>query len=524
VRRVLKYASLILFGVLLPLALLEVGLQVGAFIKWRQNVSRNELVRVDSDGRTTVLCVGDSFTYGSGSSSYVHSYPGELETILNQDAKPGVPAWRVINAGCPGRNSSELVQVLPDLLKTSRPAYVCVLVGTNNQWSTADRDRERPHSSQVGEGGAINWCWRLRTKRFLAIAIPASIDRWQEKLKAPPKDAERIQVRIARLLVPADAARQKQERGTELFLELDRLRAMLDERSELPAINEGVDRLRSQVWATDNLAATELFIQLVRRLRRHHQTIQECELAIDKYGKRVNFAFQIMDPLIRLGRPGEAVEWGEFCLSQYTEGFGPPWINRILSTAMEMVASFDDCLRYALLAFASDLDEQFLSTQLRRIQNRGGVLEPQDVEDLLVSLTLPTPVETHASGVVRRLLSEMAEESTRGDPAADALERDLDWIVDYVRSSGAEALFLTYPRPKIKPSIVEVQKRSARRHAAHLVDLSVTFEALLKKNSKEAFFIPDWHCNDAGYRIVAELVAEGLRKVELQRRSRQSSH
>src|SRR5204862_5082060 len=85
----------------------------------------------------TVLCVGDSFTFGLGASGRDHAYPQTLERILRE--RTGDPSWQVINAGHPGQDSSAVLRHLDAQLAEHRPAFVCVMVGCNDWWSKPAR-------------------------------------------------------------------------------------------------------------------------------------------------------------------------------------------------------------------------------------------------------------------------------------------------------------------------------------------------------------------------------------------------
>ena len=81
-------------------------------------------------GKTTVLCVGDSFVWGVGG----ESFPQQLSELLNSG--PEGPRYLVINAGKAGANSAQTAQSLPALLRLHKPAVVVALFGMNNSWNT----------------------------------------------------------------------------------------------------------------------------------------------------------------------------------------------------------------------------------------------------------------------------------------------------------------------------------------------------------------------------------------------------
>ncbi len=70
----------------------------------------------------TILCVGDSITYGYGVPS-AQSYPNQLAHLL---------ARRVINAGVSGEKSWEGRDRFASLLDRHKPGYVLILYGAND--------------------------------------------------------------------------------------------------------------------------------------------------------------------------------------------------------------------------------------------------------------------------------------------------------------------------------------------------------------------------------------------------------
>jgi lysophospholipase L1-like esterase len=86
-----------------------------------------------------ILCVGDSHTYGVGVAPE-QSYPSQLEGMLRAR---GVRA-RVVNAGVPGLNSTQLRERIAAKLAEHRPHVVLVWVGANNQWQPLPEEAAQP--------------------------------------------------------------------------------------------------------------------------------------------------------------------------------------------------------------------------------------------------------------------------------------------------------------------------------------------------------------------------------------------
>jgi len=106
--------------------LLELSLRVfGTYYRTKQdNISQG-------DKNFTVLCIGDSFTYGIGAKQG-KSYPEQLEEIIEKEEKMPV---RVINAGICAGNTFQILEQIQALLKSYKPDVVIMLFGMANSWN-----------------------------------------------------------------------------------------------------------------------------------------------------------------------------------------------------------------------------------------------------------------------------------------------------------------------------------------------------------------------------------------------------
>ncbi|MCB9662971.1 MAG: tetratricopeptide repeat protein [Alphaproteobacteria bacterium] len=112
----------VLFGTLVLLLVSEAGFRAaGVYLRFHRPVD---------EAPYTILCEGDSFTYGIGGISF----PEQLEELLNE--RVGRRAFRVVNKGVPGLNTAMLADELEGHLRETRPDVVIVLAGENNSWNS----------------------------------------------------------------------------------------------------------------------------------------------------------------------------------------------------------------------------------------------------------------------------------------------------------------------------------------------------------------------------------------------------
>lgn len=155
--RWLARAGLVLVGLLLSLILQEVALRVAASL-----LGRRTTVTADASGRLTILCLGDSHTYGVFYTAE-ESYPGQLQSILDRRAPR---RYRVLNLGLPGMNSSEIATRFRGWLDRYQPYAVIFAAGVNNAWNRSDTEQTR-------HAGALKQ-WFLGLRLFRAYELLAT--------------------------------------------------------------------------------------------------------------------------------------------------------------------------------------------------------------------------------------------------------------------------------------------------------------------------------------------------------------
>jgi len=122
----------LLAGAVLLVCLLamEASLQLASLVL--RGLARRAPTAAAAQGTVTILCVGDSHTFGLPLPEE-ESYPAQLEQAL-LDARPDV-RFRVVNLGIPGVNSAFVANRLARQLFQLEPQLVVVWVGVNNIWN-----------------------------------------------------------------------------------------------------------------------------------------------------------------------------------------------------------------------------------------------------------------------------------------------------------------------------------------------------------------------------------------------------
>ena len=131
ITRHLKYIPLALFSIISTLVLLELVL----FLSGQYLLRTKRKAKYDEGDPIQITCVGDSHTFGVGTSMQ-YSYPKQLEKLLNNNN----PSQRfsVINLGRPGASPSLQFKELKKFLDRNDTDLVILLTGRNVSHEVAE--------------------------------------------------------------------------------------------------------------------------------------------------------------------------------------------------------------------------------------------------------------------------------------------------------------------------------------------------------------------------------------------------
>ncbi|MCI0589467.1 MAG: GDSL-type esterase/lipase family protein [Planctomycetes bacterium] len=575
-------------GLCLALLLLESLLQVLAGIAWARG--RGTPTGPAPKGERVVLCEGDSFTYGLGSSSMEQSYPAQLERLLRET---GESDWTVLNRGRAGQNSRDILLRIDRDFEEVHPRLVYVLAGGNDLWS------EPPHEVLPPPQGppradSFPWRWRtLRLARLLAHRLRSKPDpptpereaspptfaggwysgrtrvefrpdgrlstgsleaRWSiegdrmaiEGLPGAPLrpywllDSNRLLLHGGGLVgsvllsrVPAGSGEGKGEAASSPDLVPHAWRAFESERfGEALRLYEA--RLRDSpedLWARAGIVLTLQRLGHTREARDHVAWLQERARADSNRVVREITASSLSaigerDACMRLAReiveehPDSATAWsvlagqapqvGDYRLARTAAekalALTPSgaagqraFLHRVRSQALRAEEP-KEALKSACEAFLEDRSELSLLEQFR-----GGreVFSRPMLEGCLDELRV-------GGGDRRRIEAVFARAIGPVEGREEILASHLKQIVERCRARGGQVVLVGYPLPN--PVVDRAAQRAASEAGAGWLSVSEEFNRLLRSTSRDDLFIPDGHCTDRGYGVIARRVAEDARR------------
>jgi lysophospholipase L1-like esterase len=492
-RRALQPLAAFVLGTTVLLVLLELGLRVtGAFAPPPDLPGMARLAELE-EATSRVLCVGDSYTYGIGASEGM-DYPRQLEAALNGRLGPEERV-AVVNAGIAGANSSMMLEALPGFLAAVEPDLVVLLAGTANATNCYGFQGGRPSEGPRARleralfDVRVYRLWHLVRNhmglgraRTLA-AVPTGVDGAVAGYLLWARERTRLGGGLGSLspgfLEGAELLRLGRfDRAAELFrVELERE----PERSDL------LWGLGMASWGQRRKHEARAWFQQAIRTEPSDPN-PYCALA-ELY---VDWE-RIPGPREGAWRPiEEARDELQRCLEVEPGSSCCAWmlamVERSLGDDAAGLAALDRCLEVA----PSDARCAAYLTEWMR--------QPTWREPALAILSRAARVSPVAQETLEVLQLEDQDRAIRA-----WLLRDLNAIVDLAQAHGARVIVQNYPQGNTPYSALP---RVATQRGLPFLDHREAFRLAARQGRD--LLIQDGHCNDEGYGLMAERLAEAI--------------
>lgn len=517
-RRRWSFAGLVFVA---TLVLVELSLQGAALVL--HLATRNVLPPITSGD--VVLCVGDSWTQGMGSSDQTRfSYPAVLEDLLRKQS--GRP-WQVVNAGLSGQNSRDVLLRLPSQLADVKPRIVCVLIGRNDHWT-------RPVEVEAAVAfhhSAFLFRWRI--PRLIAWAWGGAFGERPAPpaVRGPEWKARDIPWRSA---YPHEPALQEYDKAVAARTTAGWAKEGAKDFKGAVAEFEAARRAQP-----DNQEARQGLVVANARLGEMAAALEHLEWLQAKWATTHNFwvGRALSSALQAVGRDAEAVALlREFLVRWPNEATG--WFV-LASCEFQLgdLASANASIERAMLGFPSQVtsmvrmkirqalrdpigavdavldgyvhtnDEPWATKWFHGILERSE-FDPQTLLARVAALQCPDDVRARLVVIVQDCLA-----AQDGKAAERVLRAHLRNIAGHCQTAGAQAVFLTYP---VRTPFGRTMIAAAAELGLPAIDVEAVLAAKLGAERLRELTSPDGHVVDEGYRLMATVVAEGLRDLAIQ--------
>lgn len=484
-------------------------------------------------GGAQVVCLGDSFTYGIGASTPDASYPAQLQALLRARGHDGLV---VGNGGWPGQDSAFMLRRLPALLGPDT-RVVCLLMACNDTWSRPARVPDDALPLPADDG----FTWRWRTGRLLAIATRFAANSWMPPVQAAAKDAPApapaLGIELLTRLGVLGADDPLPEIGPppasplrERLVDVDRLAEAGDVAAALRLARELADAAVDNPFAQEKLAtvahrhgdgdASAAALARMRLLAAADEPIAtECLLmaltgtnrqveAFAVARRRVERAPRSLFAWKALQESAFAVgDWDEFARAvamalRLGGRLHPPSTALALRNYARALAPKQPDLAAGAVVAAHLLDPDEAATRSAIVATRGDVAWP------VFERALAQVADPRARAVATAALRACWHDD--GDEAAWAptMRAHMLAIGRHCADRGVRVVVVGYPFAN--PALERAQREVASALGAPFVPVEPGIAREVAARGREALFVRDGHCSDAGYAIVARDVAAAV--------------
>ena len=507
--------------VLLFLIALEILLQVASLI---QNYKLNKLILskgvVDNDNNI-ILCVGDSFTQGMGALSPGDSYPAQLQLWLNKNS---TIKSVVYNCGVASTNSSELVHFLPKLLEFYSPRYLLVLIGCNDYWNyqlVSEKSIIPSSISSKENKNFIPWRLRFRTFRLIKMILKYFSDRdnflknsylltgenfaYAQGYPRAEEDIQSLFNHGIHLYYNKEYVKASQVFQKIISLSPEYLEAHIQLSHSLVAQKKTQEALEKALFVRKRImnetSTLHKDLAMVFHSLGYHTYARD---EISQYKKYYPEDLGIYELLGFIFLDEYNHDKAEEYLKKVIEidstrpnayrGLARIYISRDknLKKAIEMV------VKAYLLDKNINLAEMHFST-IRGDQNFSIELFREMLERMKETFDL--------DAVSYKELMNAGKSVCRTIDVSAILKNNLSQIAYLCSRHNTTPIFMTYP-PRNEAN--KVIREFCHSENELMFDSEIIFNNLLKNDELKEYFVPDYHLNSNGYRILAQEIGKFL--------------
>lgn len=479
--------------------LLEIGLRIAGHLYWLKKFSSIEktdiFVYENVSDAYTVLCVGDSFTFGESLPGH-DTYPGQLTEKLRT-----VDTFRkflFINGGKCEFNSRQTLKLLPQWIKTQNPDLIILLVGAANRFNPSW------YNVNAGQGVLTPLVEMIRNLRvFKMIRIIVLNLRWkylgkgfegvisgQERALSYDVDAGGIQK-----LVFVDSQGNKfRSRGKQA-------KNYIKKMIKIKASKEG-DPL-SIIWFYYNNGDTQKALAIAQENLEKNSMIPDILCAMGYIYFRTGQHQEAERCYKRAFKNDPSSELALCHLAYFYRELG--FLNA-------KNGKCDQAVEYFLKAISLDPARSHNYYMLAKTYDLQSKYDIATILALLEKMKEDYP-RLEESEVLRRYLGLFKNKNNWEANIRQWLMDDLESIAELCQEQNVKLIIQNYPIPY--PMANNALKKIAEKYNLPFVDNCSVFHALISQEKRDIYLLDDDHCTVEGYRVMAEniykrLISEGI--------------
>lgn len=497
-------------GIVICMVALEIALRVvgSMYARMSETDSMGE-----KRGDTTILCIGDSVTFGIGAPRSL-SYPAQLQKLLS-DSKSKT-TYTVINRGRPGQNSAQLLTRFEGQLKKFQPDIVTVLIGAQNQSNFYGYRDYLKNSKNSGRGWLLSvhdMLDRIKIYKFTRLLIKdlsqgrRRADQTTQKTDEPGKttDQRSKTVKTEPKIYPQTIGRQDINAAPSPFLYPPKQDIGLQGEKQEPGLYPNKAGLR---YTQECVTATRYKIQgdddkalkLINAVTREKTVESECYgMAGMIYRERKQY-----DEAVSWYEKGIEIDPAQF---RNYEGIGMSFLEQ--NRLKEALHWFRKGFEYARYDSLYELSYSGIAETFQRLGDYRGAVEFFEKETQRQPL-----VDDYMHSLAGDYLL-IFQTKKRGAKIHGWIRSDVEKVIELCRQYKTRVVLQNYPA---EPMIEHIYRKVARRYDLPFVDHHATFKKFIKKDGVRDpdYFVPDGHPNARGYGIMAKNLFKVLNDSYLQ--------
>ncbi len=489
-------------GLVATVVLLEVALRIVGMIHFREVTARKGEVH-GSD--YTILCMGDSFTFGIGASEE-GDYPRQLERLLNLKIRNR--RFRVVNRGVGSYNTSQILNDFPAWEDEIKPDLIVVMAGGANAWNYWGYRSYKRGDSVISR--MHDQLYRIRIFKLIKLLqkrFPDAIRLLKARIKTSPGNAG-YNASLGSIYTELD----QYEKAIEWF------------KAGIQVDPKDADNYRGLGYVYKKLGDYTQSIECFKKAIKACPGDPELYAEAGKTYLRVNES----DKAISWFKRGIAVD-ASHSSNYYGIGCVYSWLRKheeaIKWFKEGIQVNPEDSNNYTGIGYAyrdSGRPEkaihwfkQGIRFNSDDISNYHGLAEAyNDTGEIASDKTIELMAEAAKRNPLAKEYIKIFE-NRRGiaSEARKWMESDLEKIIGICREKQIPIVLQNYPE---MTTLIGPSREFAEGHAVLFVDNRKAFNDMWERGEQRVnYFVPDGHCNDLGYSLMAKNIYDVILKANV---------